>query len=233
MQKWTLSQVKKKLEEVKSAGWIPSNRIHDTGIGKTLEDMMGLSENNIALPDFGVMELKSQRAQTASMITLFTKKPEGITNAEIRAKYGYSDCHFPKVKCLRQTLNKGKNGMGFCLFVDEKEGRVYFKKGHKKIGYYDISFIKEKANEKIGNGLILVLAENKKEDGKEFFRFSEAYLLKDIDIENLIEYSKYDIRLGVYVSGKLLGKPHDHGSAFRIFKRDLLKLFKTHKKILS
>jgi len=77
------------------------------------------------------------------------------------------------------------------------------------------------------------LAENKKESGKELFRFSEAYLLKDIDVENLIEYSKYDIRLGVNGSGKLVGKPHDHGSAFRIFKKDLLKLFKTHKKILG
>lgn len=233
MQKWTLNQVKKKLEEVKSAGWIPSNRIHDTGIGKTLEDMMGLSENNIALPDFGVMELKSQRAQTASMITLFTRKPEGITNAEIRAKYGYQDRNFPDIKCLRQTLKSGKNGMGFCLQVDEKEGKVYFKKGSKKVGYYDISFIKDKAIEKIGNGLILVLAESKKVDDREYFRFSEAYLLKDIDIENLIKYSKYDIRLGVYSSGKNIGKQHDHGSAFRIFKKDLLKLFKTHRKILG
>lgn len=233
MQKWALGQVKKKLEEVKAAGWIPSNRIHDTGIGKTLEDMMGLTENNIALPDFGVMELKSQRAQTASMITLFTRKPEGITNAEIRAKYGYRDRNYPNIKCLRQTLKSGKNRMGFCLFVDEKEERVYFKKGNKKVGYYNVSFIKDKVNEKIGNGLILVLAENKKIEGKEFFRFSEAYLLKDIDIENLIKYSKYDIRLGVYSSGKFVGKPHDHGSAFRIFKRDLLKLFKTHKKILG
>ena len=233
MQKWTLKEVKNKLKEVNTIGWISSNRVHDTGIGKTLEDLMGLEENNIALPDFGRMELKSQRAKTGSMITLFTKKPEGITNAEIRNKYGYPDRHFPNVKCLRQTLNKGKNGKGFCLFVDDKDGKVYLKKGNKKLGYYEISFVKEKAIEKIGNGLILVLAENKKEGGKEFFRFSEAYLLKDIDIENLIQYSKYDIRRGVYVSGKLLGKPHDHGSAFRIFKRDLLKLFRTHKKILG
>ncbi|HLB32499.1 MAG TPA: MvaI/BcnI family restriction endonuclease [Patescibacteria group bacterium] len=233
MQKWTLNEVKNKLKEVNTIGWISSNRVHDTGIGKTLEDLMGLEENNIALPDFGRMELKSQRAKTGSMITLFTKKPEGITNAEIRNKYGYPDRHFPNVKCLRQTLNKGKNAMGFCLFVDDKDGKVYLKKGNKKIGYYEISFIKEKAIEKIGNGLILVLAENKKESGKELFRFSEAYLLKDIDVENLIEYSKYDIRLGVNGSGKLVGKPHDHGSAFRIFKKDLLKLFKTHKKILG
>jgi len=233
MQKWTLTEIKKKLANTKKIGWIPSNRIHDTGIGKTLEDLLGLQENNIALPDFGKMELKSQRKNTSSMMTLFTKKPEGITNAEIRQKYGYPDKNFPNVKCFRQTLNKGKNAKGFCFQVKDKEGKVYLKKGNKGIGYYEISFIKEKAMQKIGNGLIMVLAENKKENGKEFFKFSEAYLLKDIDIDKLIEYSKYDIRLGVSGSGKLIGKPHDHGSAFRIFKRDLLKLFRTNKKILG
>ena len=233
MQTWTLDKVKNKLEEVKNIGWIPSNRLHDTGIGKTLEDLMGLKENNISLPDFGKMELKSQRKNTSSMITLFTKKPEGITNTELREKYGYPCENFPNMKCLRQTLRKGKNAQGFCLQIDNNDNRMYLKKGNRKIGYYNISFIKEKVVEKIGNGLILVLADSKKDKRKEYFKFSEAYLLKNIDIKNLIKYSKYDIRLGVSNSGKLKGKLHDHGSAFRICQRDLLKLFRTHKKIIG
>lgn len=68
MQKWTLSQIEKALKELSEKGWVKSNRTHNTGIGKTLEDYLGITENNIALPDFGVMELKSQRAGTISMI---------------------------------------------------------------------------------------------------------------------------------------------------------------------
>jgi len=35
----------------------------------------------------------------------------------------------------------------------------------------------------------------------------------------------YDIRLGVYQSGKNIGKPHDHGSGLRIKKDSLGKAF--------
>jgi hypothetical protein len=66
MQKRTLNQIKKALEELSEKGWIKSNRSHNTGIGKTLEDNLDITENNIALPDFGVMELKSQRPPVKS-----------------------------------------------------------------------------------------------------------------------------------------------------------------------
>lgn len=125
MQKLTLSQIKKALRELSEKGWIQSNRSHNTGIGKTLEDHLGITENNIALPDFGVMELKSQRLNTLSMMTLFTKSPEGITNAEIRERFGYPDPEFPKIKILHQTISSGKiNGMGFQATVDEKQGKL-------------------------------------------------------------------------------------------------------------
>jgi hypothetical protein len=75
MQKWTLSKIKKDLKILKELGWIKSNRKHNTGIGKTLEDYLKIKENNIALPDFGLMELKSQRIDTRSMMTLFQHEP--------------------------------------------------------------------------------------------------------------------------------------------------------------
>ncbi|OGI62734.1 hypothetical protein A2W78_00055 [Candidatus Nomurabacteria bacterium RIFCSPLOWO2_12_40_14] len=110
MQKRTLTQIKKDLKELSEKGWIKSNRKHNTGIGKTLEDYLGITENNIALPDFGVMELKSQRINTISMMTLFTKSPEGITNSEIRKRFGYPDPEFPKIKILHQTISDGMTG---------------------------------------------------------------------------------------------------------------------------
>ena len=90
MQKRTLKQITRSLKELSKQGWIKSNRKHNTGIGKTLEDHLGIKENNIALPDFGVMELKSQRSNTVSMMTLFTKSPDGITNSEIRKTFWLS-----------------------------------------------------------------------------------------------------------------------------------------------
>lgn len=233
MQKRTLTQIKKALQELSEKGWIKSNRSHNTGIGKTLEDYLGITENNIAMPDFGVMELKSQRLNTLSMITLFTKSPEGITNAEIRKRFGYPDPEFPKIKILHQTIFDGKkNRMGFQATIDEKQGKLLILKNGKLLGHYSLLFLRQKAVEKIGNGLILVRAETKKIRGHEYFHYRDAHLLKEIDPTKFITHSKYDIRLGVYHSGKNTGKPHDHGSAFRLTEKALPLLFKIHKKIL-
>ena len=231
MKHWTLPQVTKALKSISAMGWIKSSRHHDTGIGKTLEDLLHISENNIALPDFGIMELKSQRINTISMLTLFTKSPEGMTNAEIRERFGYPDSQFPNIKILHQTIERGrKNAMGFDLTLDKKAGKLLVKKDNKLIGYYWIDFIRNKAIEKIGNGLILVLAETKNNKG-EFFHYKEGYILKDIDPTNFLIHSKYDIRLGVYHSGLNIGKPHDHGSAFRLTAKSIPELFDIKKRI--
>lgn len=236
MQRWTLNQIRRALKALSEKGWVKSNRAHNTGIGKTLEDHLGIVENNIALPDLGVMELKSQRAGTASMMTLFTKKPEGITNAQILKRFGYPDPEYPKHKILHQTITNGmKNARGFYCKVDEKQNKLLIMKNRTILGYYSLSFLRQKATEKIGNGLILVFADCNKVDGKEIFHYKEAWLLKDIDPVQFLTLSKYDIRLGVYRSGKNAGKPHDHGSAFRLTRlteKTFPLLFKTHKRIL-
>ena len=233
MKKWTLAQIKKALKEISKRGWIKSNGHHDAGIGKTLEDVLNITENNIALPDFGVMELKSQRINTSSMMTLFTKSPENITNAEIRKRFGYPDSEFPNIKILHQTIDNGrKNAMGFHCKIDEKQNKLFILKDRTTLGYYNLDFLKQKAIEKIGNGLIMVLAETRKEDGKEYFHYKEAYILKDIEPTKFLSHSKYDIRLGVYHSGKNAGKPHDHGSAFRLTTKSIPNLFQIKKRIL-
>ena len=229
----TLKKLKEELREIKAMGFIKSRRAHDTGIGKTLEDYLHITENNIALPDFGKMELKSQRINTSSMLTLFTKSPDGITNTEIRERFGYPDSEFPKIKIIHQTINNGKeNAMGFHFTIDENNDMLLIAKGGETFGYYSLDFLKQKATQKIGNGLILVLAETKKEKGHEFFFYKEAYILKDIDPKKFLSYSKYDIRLGVYHSGKLVGKPHDHGSAFRVTQKSIPEFFRIKEKIL-
>src|SRR3989344_6766605 len=193
MQKRTITQIKKALKELSEKGWIKSNRLHNTGIGKTLEDYLGITENNIALPDFGVMELKSQRAGTASMMTLFTKKPEGITNAEILKRFGSPDPKFPKHKILHQTItSRKKNARGFHCKIDVTKGKFLILKDRTVLGYYELDFLRHKASEKIGNGLILVFAEAKKEKGHEYFHYTEAWLLKDIDPKQFLALSKYD-----------------------------------------
>ena len=122
--------------------------------------------------------------------------------------------------------------MSFQAIIDEKQDKLLILKKKKLLGYYSLAFLKQKAIEKIGDGLILVRAETKRIGKDEYFHYKDAYVLKEIDPTKFLNHSKYDIRLGVYHSGEKIGQMHDHGSAFRLTEKSLPLLFKIQKKIL-
>ncbi len=57
--------------------WHDSARVGNAGAaGNTLEDLLGVEENNLHLPDFGDIELKTQKFEGEnSLLTLFHKEP--------------------------------------------------------------------------------------------------------------------------------------------------------------
>ena len=87
----TLSQLIDKLKQIKEKGFTATHRVNDTGIGKTLEDLLDVKENNLRLPDIGEIELKAKRIESQSMLTLATKSPEpkGVN----RALFEKYDCN--------------------------------------------------------------------------------------------------------------------------------------------
>jgi len=48
---------------------------NDGNQGNTLEGLLGVPENNLQIPDLGIFELKTQKAETGSMVTLLHKEP--------------------------------------------------------------------------------------------------------------------------------------------------------------
>ncbi|MEK7286419.1 MAG: MvaI/BcnI family restriction endonuclease [Nitrospirota bacterium] len=42
-----LSTLKKELQCIKNLGFVPTHRVGDTGIGKTLEDLLHIKENKV------------------------------------------------------------------------------------------------------------------------------------------------------------------------------------------
>lgn len=51
-----------KLKEISAIGFIPSARKgNHGGIGNTLEDLLGIEENNLPIPNAAEWELKAQR----------------------------------------------------------------------------------------------------------------------------------------------------------------------------
>ena len=103
-------------------GYVPSMRRGNTGIGYTLETMLGARENNLRAPDFGDMELKAHRRGAASRITLFTfnRGARKTPQANAIRKYGYIDTNGRhSLYCLaspRPTIKAFTLGSGTMAF---------------------------------------------------------------------------------------------------------------------
>lgn len=64
------------LRHVKLMGYVKTHRAGNTGAGKTLEDLLGIHENYVPGPNGEMVELKSCRKGSKSMLTPFTKSPQ-------------------------------------------------------------------------------------------------------------------------------------------------------------
>ena len=235
---------KKDFLAIKQKGWVVSNRTHDTGIGKTFEDLIGIHENNNFLADYkNVLELKSKRELSESMVTLFTKSPSfpKKVNSILREKYGKPDGNAEDMKILHTTISGAKfntfiGKFGFKLEVDEQQKKIFIIIKDLQSGkiedtniYYSFEDIKEIIEKKC-KYIAYIIAENKKENGKEYFNFTKAVLLSGLTFGKFIDFVKkgiivYDIRLGIYRREENKGKTHDHGSGFRILKNNLNQVF--------
>lgn len=239
-----LEGFKKDFLFIKEMGWIESHRTHNTGIGKTFEDLVGVYENNNKLADYeDVLELKSQRELSQSLITLFTLVPTSPKKvmSYIRDTYGTVDGEFPNRKIIHSTIphskfNRYKELFGFKLELDEANKKLFLKIKNLKTDkeeditiFWDLDELKKCVEIKC-DYIAYIKAKSKKEEDKELFHFDHVTVLSGLAFNKFLELIKndvvvFDIRYGVYRSGKKKGQSHDHGPAFRIARRNLGKAF--------
>jgi hypothetical protein len=76
MKIYTKETLIEELKKVRDLGFIPNARHgNHGGIGNTLEDLLGIEENNLPIPNAAEWELKTQRLSTSSLLTLFHIEP--------------------------------------------------------------------------------------------------------------------------------------------------------------
>lgn len=229
-------QLVSKLLSIKSEGFVKTKRAHDTGVGQTLEQLLGLKENNLRLPDFGNIELKAKRIDSGSMLTIATKSPIPRGANKIlfeKCKYLDRDGHYN----LHSTVyGSRKNRQGLKIEIDN--GNLVLQNDHKIEAHWPLSVFDDVLKSK-SDRILLVFAETKGErkTRNEKFHYVEAYLLSDLNVKKFMkairaDKLKIDIRIGVYRTGSKQGRYHDHGTGFRINKRDFLELFDSYKKLI-
>ncbi|WP_289862692.1 MvaI/BcnI family restriction endonuclease [uncultured Duncaniella sp.] len=236
--------------KVKNLGWVESHRRNNTSIGKTFEDYVGVVENNLNEPDLFGYEIKSHRSESSSYVTLFTKSPSYPTkgaNAYLKDHFGsnYPDSKLKKLhtSIFADKFNTYEGKYSFRLLHKSDERRIYI--GVYSLGgenlidssvYYTYDDIESALKDKLHN-LFYVTAQRKYNDkNTESFLFDSAEIYTEPSLDsflNLLDSGDimYDIRIGSYGSGKKLGKPHDHGSGFRIKENNLVNLYSNIERI--
>jgi hypothetical protein len=231
------------VNRIEKLGFVKSRRKNNTGIGKTFEDYLGVTENNDKLPDFAGFEVKSQRALTSSFLTLFTKSPTGPSgaNAYLRDTYGEEDEEYPGLRKLHTSIfsnkfnsYKGISGFKIVNDVDDEVVRLEVKNLETNeitddSVHWTYKELENALTKKL-NALFYVNAETRKVDGLEEFHYTKAKIFLNVSLENLLKLIDdgklmVDIRIGSYKSGKNKGKTHDHGTGFRIKPSDLGLLY--------
>lgn len=240
----TLNDFIQEYKKIVGMGWITTHRSGPTGIGKTLEDLLDITENNIDGPDFGDYELKSCRLNSNSMLTMFTKTPQprGAANT-LRESFGYSsDAYDNDEKVLHATLSADRYvpiaNTGHQLIVICDSDKIAIVAEDKKVyAYWTRDQLKEAFEKKYKNKFVYAKALSQGEGASEQFKFTEAYEVSGFDYDafvSLLEQGKIyiDLRIGQYHGGAKGGKTHDHGTGFRIKEIDQPLLFKTNNKIV-
>jgi len=231
-----LQELKNKLKQIKGQGFVKTHRPGDTGIGKTLEDLLHIQENNIPLHDISdVAELKAYRRDATSMLTLFTLEPlpkGGDRDRRLLDNFGYSKRDNKRSKELHSTLSsKRYNNQGLRLSV--AKDRIKVKGQNKRLNiYWDMESLRKKFHDKLP-ALVYVLADRKIIGGMEHFHYNEAYFLTDFDFalfKKMVrkDYIVVDFRMYYRPNGSV----RNHGTGFRVKINQLYNCFQTKTRLL-
>ena len=135
LQAFSKEELIEKFKEIYSKGWILNKRGRNDGaVGNTLEDLLGIPENNLPIPNAAEWELKAQRSNTSSLLTMFHMEPSPramkVVPDILLLKYGWKSAEAGKKypedeKSFRGTLNaQNFTDRGFKVQVNDKERRV-------------------------------------------------------------------------------------------------------------
>jgi hypothetical protein len=218
-----VAEFMRRFKHLRDQGFILTKRKGPTGVGKTLEEALGLSENNIAAPDLGEIELKAHRLTSNSLITLFTfnRKVWLMPPLEAIKRYGVTDANGRLG--LYYTLSTKPNSAGLLLGFTDDALRVQHHDG-TVIAQWPFAAITEQFMRKLP-ALILVSATAEMRGNDEYFHYQRARLLQGTSSKVLLDQCQIGTILLDLRLHDANGYARNHGTAFRVSERNLPNLF--------
>ncbi|MDR2490538.1 MAG: MvaI/BcnI family restriction endonuclease [Spirochaetaceae bacterium] len=204
--------------------YVPSLRRGPTGIGYTLETLLGIKENNDAVPDIEGAELKAHRSNNNNLITLFTFNNKAWKMPPLEAIKTYGSLDRDGRQGLYYTMSLKPNSAGLFLDVQEKEIAVRHISG-KIVVAWKLESVAKRFMQKL-LALIYVTAFTELRDNKEYFHFYRAQLMKDTTPELLQNQFKQEnilVDLRLHDKGTMA---RNHGTGFRTYESNLPLLYR-------
>ncbi|MDR2205246.1 MAG: MvaI/BcnI family restriction endonuclease [Flavobacteriaceae bacterium] len=160
MKIYTKESLIEEFKKISKKGWIENARHGNAGgIGNTLEDLLGIEENNLPIPNAAEWELKSQRLNTSSLTTLFHIEPSpravkfvpqvlllnyGWAHQEAGKKYPENEMSF------RQTIHgNSPSDRGFMVKIDRKSQKILISFDYTKVAEHHKNWL-QSVKQKIG-----------------------------------------------------------------------------------
>ena len=220
---YDLTEFKEKFEKVKAIGFVKALRKGPTGVGHTLEQLLGMTENNIALPDLGEVELKGKRINSGSMITLFTFNRKAWKMKPLDAVKAYGSLDKNARLGLYYTLSPIPNGAGLFLHVEPEAISVRHIAG-QVVAEWQIEDLTRRFKQKIP-AFVLASAISEERDGVEWFRYTRAQIVYGTTpniLQEQIAAGNIVVDLRLHDQGT---RARNHGTAFRVKEKNLSQIF--------
>lgn len=220
-----------KLKIISKKGFVKSEVNSDTGIGRTIESLLGIEMNSSKAPDYKGIELKSFRDARNNRKGLFGKTPNWDlskfkSRVEILDTFGYwEEGIFRLYNTMRGT---GRNAQGLILRIEDKKDWLVENSDRPEIGdflVWELEILR-KALLKKHKETFWIKAESKIEDNNEYFHFKEVEHTKNpmVDkFEILIETGA--ITMDYPIKRMPNGKVVDKGCNFKLKANCLDLLF--------
>lgn len=212
--------------EIASRGFVKSQRKGDTGVGYTLETLLGIAENNIALADMKCAELKAHRSGSSSMITLFTsdRKAWKIAKKDAIVRYGHVDAG---VQSLYLTASTKPTPAAVLKVGVDCTNVSLLARDNTLVAQWSLTNLTQRFDLKIP-ALMVVSVDSEIRNDVEYLHYKSATLYTSPTVVNFkAGIESGDVKVDLRLKLKPNGKVRNHGTGFRVHEQDLPKLFST------
>ncbi len=230
------SELLGKMRDIAKQDFIPTMREGDTGIGMTLETLLGIRANSKRTPDYRGIEIKASRRPPSGVkdknrVTLFSQVPNWKASPISKARtlldeYGYVEDGRLQLFCTLSALKPNSQRLMLETDMDADLLRALDRQStqDRNLLQWELSKLKARLGEKHPESF-WVKAESKEIGGKEHFRYhTVVHTVKPIvtNLDYLLEDGT--VTMDLTMSAKQKGV-RDHGYLFKMWASDFDRLF--------